>query len=277
MMTRMNNPGNLNGTVPLFFGVSPKRLYGCHHIPQGMNTRTCGVVLCPPLGQEYIQSHRVIYQFAVRLSRVGFHVLRFDYFGCGDSEGDCEQGEFSQWIEDIHAAIGELNNRSGLKSVCLIGLRIGATLSLEAADNFHNICGMVLWEPILDGRVYLMELDKRQRQQQFFLNKIHGKRRLPLARSETDVEVLGFPLTPGLRRDLEKVKMDLSKLPYHSKSLIVSNSKNSKFVRELRTYTQDNPRIDFQIMDDRMAWEDARIIPIKTVGYLVDWMEKAFS
>ncbi len=81
--------------------------------------RTCAVVLCYPIGQEYIRSHRAIYQLAVRLSQAGFHVLRFDYFGCGDSEGDFEEGSLAQWTSDIHSAIAEIQERSGLTSICL--------------------------------------------------------------------------------------------------------------------------------------------------------------
>jgi len=42
---------------------------------------------------------------AIHLANVGFHVLRFDYYGCGDSSGDSEQGEIRQWLIDILTAL----------------------------------------------------------------------------------------------------------------------------------------------------------------------------
>ena len=47
--------------------------------------RQSAIVLCQPLGHGYLRAHRAFRNLAVSLASQGFHVLRFDYYGCGDS------------------------------------------------------------------------------------------------------------------------------------------------------------------------------------------------
>src|SRR5262245_51695397 len=109
--------------APFYFGSPSHALFGCYHVPQARPRRECGVVLCHSLGDEYIRFHRAYRQLAVRLSQVGFPVLRFDFYGCGDSSGASEEMEVQRWLADIVAAVAEIRHRSGVAKVCLVGLR----------------------------------------------------------------------------------------------------------------------------------------------------------
>ena len=73
--------------TPIQFGPADRRLFGLLQPAQGNATRT-GVVLCNPMGQEAVRVHRMYRVLADRLNRAGLHVLRFDWFGSGDSAGD---------------------------------------------------------------------------------------------------------------------------------------------------------------------------------------------
>src|SRR5215217_413896 len=86
---------------PLYFGSSQKPLYGVYHPPKsqpGRPVRTTGVVLCYPLGQEYMRAHRAFRQLATLLTKSGFPVLRFDYYGTGDSGGDGDAGDVDKVV-----------------------------------------------------------------------------------------------------------------------------------------------------------------------------------
>jgi uncharacterized protein len=267
----MDNAAVQNEIVPFYFGISPKRLYGCHHLPQTLNTRTSAVVLCYPIGQEYIRSHRAIYQLAVRLSQAGFHVLRFDYFGCGDSEGDFEDGSLAQWTNDIHSAIAEIQERSALASISLIGLRIGATLALQAAAGCRHVKSIVLWEPIFDGRLHLKELAKTQEN---FLRQAMGSKEWKPGRSGLPDEILGFPFTSQLQQDLERIEPGRLELSSNIRLLTLSNSDQSDCYNGSLLFAQSHPHADFHIIADHMVWEEElykRLIPYNTLQYLVKW------
>ena len=107
---------------PHFFGSPDRRLFGVYHVPEG-RFRSHGVVLCPPGPQRYMRSHMALRQVAITLSRRGFHVLRFDYYGTGDSSGGMRDGSLSLWAENVRAAAQHLRGLAPVQRVVLLGLR----------------------------------------------------------------------------------------------------------------------------------------------------------
>ena len=187
--------------LPFYFGAD-RDLFGCYHEPRAGHIRNCAVVICQPMGHEYINCHRALRQLASLLSDSGFPVLRFDYYGCGDSSGEAEEGRISRWLEDISNAIAEIRLRAGVTAVCLVGLRLGATLSLVAATERGDIDTVVLWDPIATGEAYLEAL--------FGLQKEALSSRLqPLGgrKSEAHMEVIGFPLPTALCTELATLNL----------------------------------------------------------------------
>ena len=137
-----------------YFGNSAEPLFGVHHEAQGTKRQDECVVLCPPIGTEYLRSYRAFRQLAAMLAREGYDVLRFDYFGTGDSAGDCVQGSIARWKTDVTMAMEELRDLSGVSNVSLVGLRLGATLASLVAQE-EQLSKLVLWEPVIDGEEYL--------------------------------------------------------------------------------------------------------------------------
>jgi len=145
--------------TPMFFGYGMRRLFGVYTPPHRPGARSRAVVLCHPWGQEYLRAHRSMKQLATMLSHAGCHVLRFDYFGTGDSAGDMVDADLAGWVDDIHAAVQEIQDTAGAARVTVVGLRLGATLAaIAAARQPDDIEGMVLWDPVVAGSSYLREL-----------------------------------------------------------------------------------------------------------------------
>lgn len=188
--------------VPLYFGPADKLLFGCYHEPRTGPSRNCAVVICQPIGHEYVYCHRALRQLAARLSDSGFPVLRFDYYGCGDSSGDAEEGSISQWLQNISAAVSEIRLKANVGQICLIGIRLGAALSLITAAGGGDIDTLVLWDPVVRGTVYLQGLYSLQREALRCRPK-------PVRACKSDVgtEIIGFPLPIPLRAELENLNL----------------------------------------------------------------------
>ena len=117
------------------------------------------VVVCPPIGQEYIRTHWGLRLLANQLSRAGVHVLRFDYHGIGDSDNTIEQVDsLDIWRRNVDQAIEHLKQTSSAETVMLLGQRFGGTLAAQIANDRADVNSVVLWEPIIDGSVYLESL-----------------------------------------------------------------------------------------------------------------------
>jgi alpha-beta hydrolase superfamily lysophospholipase len=189
--------------IPLHFGSAPERLFGVYHPPTASAFRHTGVVICAPFGHEYIRAHRSLRQLAVRLADGGYHVLRFDYYGCGDSDGTGDEVSLDRWLADIDAAANELRDTARLDRLCLVGLRLGATLAAAVSRRRSDIEATVLWDPVVHGGAYLQSLRRLQRR---WLRGRPGSHLFALLPQPS--ELLGFPVPPSLRRPLEALALD---------------------------------------------------------------------
>jgi exosortase A-associated hydrolase 2 len=190
---------------PFFFGSSEQPLFGAYHPPTDARGKNRGVVICNPFGDEAIKAHRALRQLALMIAEARMHVLRFDYFGSGDSSGPGEEGRVERWREDIALAADELKDVSGVAKVSLTGLRLGASLALRSASGRRDVDRVVLWDPVVDGRRYLSDL-KRHHDAYLAQEFLPSGPRLEDAGFGPD-ELMGFPLPPALREGIASVAL----------------------------------------------------------------------
>jgi uncharacterized protein len=144
--------------IPQFFpNREGKRLFGVTHAAGG-GRRKLALVYCAPLFEEKLWGHRVAVNFARFMAARGVAVLRFDYFGDGESEGLFEQASVSSRMRDIEDAAALLRDRTAAERVFAVGLCYGATLALSVALSSSQLDGVVAWAPVMDGEKYLGDL-----------------------------------------------------------------------------------------------------------------------
>lgn len=151
---------------PFFFDNNNHRLFGILHQPDytlaNLTPSVCshkntGLVFCAPFAEEKLWSHRVFANFAKTLASKDFSVLRFDYMGHGDSEGNFEDSTIETRISDIIKSVNVLREKSNVTKVGLLGLRLGATLAAIVVEKIKDIDFLVLWEPIVKVEEYLQQ------------------------------------------------------------------------------------------------------------------------
>jgi pimeloyl-ACP methyl ester carboxylesterase len=258
--------------TPFFFGAAERPLFGCYHEPQPQRRKSCGVVVCYPLGHEYINSHRALRQLAVRLARAGCPVLRFDYSGCGDSGADYEQAGISQWLADISLAIDEVRTRSSHGRVCLVGLRLGGALSMTIGAERGDVDGLVLWDPVVDGKAYVTEL-----------TTLHQQRTRPLRRrakwaagSNGPVEILGFPLAHSTVADLERINLlPIQRMPAKHILLVATGEDGS--TKALAAYlARTCVHTEYRHLPGHGVWtsesEGALRVPNEVLQSIISWI-----
>jgi uncharacterized protein len=198
--------------IPIRFGAANRQLFGLYQPASNSKSRGECIVLCNPFGQEAIRSHRLFKVLADRLCRDGFHVLRFDYFGTGDSAGNDDEVSLWGFVDDLLTADQELAQLSACARRSWVGLRLGATVAaLGSAKSRTPPNRLILWEPVVNGINYLGEL---QHAHTLALEDAYGLRCMAdlalgdqFAR-EVGKEALGFPLTDLFRGELNGVSHD---------------------------------------------------------------------
>lgn len=140
---------------PFFFSCNNYELFGVLHEPTHGPADT-GFVFCHSFAEEKLWAHRVFVDFARKLSDLGYAVLRFDFMGHGDSDGQFEDSDIESQLRDVKAAITTLKKEcASVEKVNLLGLRFGATLAALVVEEVPDINLLVLWDPIVDGSKFM--------------------------------------------------------------------------------------------------------------------------
>jgi len=144
-----------------YFENEGKRLFAVLNSPD-KNSLNKGIIFCHPYGEEKQLSHRVFVRFARELCNNGFYVLRFDFYGYGDSGGNFEDTNLETQVTNAINAIDLVEGQLGIRKVCLLGLRWGGTVAALTAERDARVENLILWAPITNGKEYIEELIKKQ-------------------------------------------------------------------------------------------------------------------
>lgn len=253
---------------PFYFSSSGGELFGCYHRERASGVGADRVVVvCYPLGEQFVRAHRTLRGLATRLASSGLPVLRFDYFGCGDSQGDLEQANLDIWLENIVSATAEARRLSGRRRICLLGIQMGATLAaLSGAD----VESLVLWDPVMTGSSYLERLASIQEGLEAEIVRSSAPERLDGA-----VELVGYCYSMPMRRDLERIDLSrLSRKPA-SRCLLVETGE-AKVLEPLRSLLSNlGVAVDHCHSPDvpiPQAGPYLAAVPARTIHAVVSWL-----
>jgi pimeloyl-ACP methyl ester carboxylesterase len=249
--------------IPFYFGTGSRRLFGIHSVARAAAALRPGraALLCHPWGPEYQYSYRSMKHLADGLSEAGIHVLRFDYIGTGDSDGDSSDFGLSEATRDIEAAIEELKDAAAVTRVSLVGLRLGALLAARvASSSSSHVERVVLWDPVVSGEHYLQELIEHQ--------------------DHAPCVIEGFPVTETLAAEIQAAHLAQALQGFSGRALVVTSVPG--------TLEQDVPALaraqkpsSFSIehIEGTPVWHPERglgvgAIPVALVTRVIEWLSQ---
>ena len=139
-----------------FLNKNGKKLFGIIHIPENRDPRhnKIGINLLNPGIKYRVAPNRLNVKLARKLCELGYHVLRFDPEGIGDSEGELPAGilvadiwekiQTGLFVPDTIAANDFLSNTYGIERLILIGNCGGAITALLASEEDRRVDSLAL-------------------------------------------------------------------------------------------------------------------------------------
>jgi pimeloyl-ACP methyl ester carboxylesterase len=236
---------------PVFFGTGSHRLFGVYHTPLQLEPFSQSIILCPSFGQEYIRSYYIIRQLAEQLAKAGHHVLRFDWYGSGDSYGEPENANIDIWVRDIQYAIEELLSTSGAEKVSLVGLRMGAGVALTAAKTIQSIETIILWDPVVSGKDWLTETKG--------LHTALVNRFAIVQQVSSAFEILGFSFPPQLQKEFERIDFTGEPLPLSSKIHLIISDTCQGYKQLVQTFKLVKSCQSTEVISTQNFWNDFRL------------------
>jgi pimeloyl-ACP methyl ester carboxylesterase len=261
---------------PFFFGAGGG-VFGILDQPEREKKKDCGVVICGSLGQEYIRSHRAIRELAKRMAREGYPVLRFDYRGCGDSLGECDEARLGDWREDIVAAILRMQSRYRPRELCVIGFRLGASLAMELDPDRLGFDRLCLWEPVVRGSRLLEELRAlhRRHEAEWQPSRNSSSRRPEADDPSGTLEAMGFEFSKEMQQDIAAIDLVRLEGKLPGDVLLIENAESedgSQLRERLRAVAPGFERI---YAEEALVWLSEpfqSVVPQATIAAIFDWL-----
>jgi len=131
-------------------------LYGMLHEPEPASARGVCVLLLSPGIKGRVGPHRLYLKLAARLVPLGFHVLRFDYHGLGDSAGEFDERQLvdmynsihgGRYVDDTRTAMDWMSATHGIRRFIgsgLCGGSISALLTAASDPRIESLLGIGL-------------------------------------------------------------------------------------------------------------------------------------
>lgn len=261
---------------PGFLGSPEAQRLTIYHPPRA-EVRDRAVLLCYPAGHEYVRGHACFRRLADRLARSGVPVLRFDLSGTGDSSGELDAFGLDDWITDVAHAVAHLRDRTGIATIDVVGLRIGATIAAMATSRGVMVDRLVLWQPIISGRGFVSEMEHLHRECLTSFGLVAPSCPVP---PDQPMEVLGFEYGRPMLRDLERLDMMSAPPPRARAVLLVDNTDDRDQEPLARHLEQQGVRISYAHRPDSAIWlaePYQQIIPTETIGAIMAWLSEDAS
>ncbi|KJK39476.1 osmotically inducible protein OsmC [Lentzea aerocolonigenes] len=122
----------------VFTGKDGQSLAGRLELPAGDVVATAVFAHCFTCGKDSVAASRICRELASR----GVAVLRFDFTGLGQSDGDFANTTFTSNVDDLVCAANHLRDTTGAPSV-LIGHSLGGAAVLAAAHRVPEVRAVV--------------------------------------------------------------------------------------------------------------------------------------
>lgn len=196
--------------IPFYIEMGRDVLLAWAHLPE--HPVDHAVIICPPVGHEFINSYRGLRHFADGFARKGITTFRIEYQGVGDSSGlDTDPNRIQKWMDSIEHAVSFIKKNCGIKRVSLFGLRMGGALAAMISQKL-DLEVLACWVPIVEGRRYLREILALQKTGENADQDVDS----------TSLEGGGFLITRETMNDL--MEISLPKVDVRAKHLLLFSS-----------------------------------------------------
>ncbi len=252
--------------IPFWLNADTAPIFCWLHLPKDRTISTMGMVVCNPLGYEYSHSHRTVRHLCDAVAASGQACIRFDYHGTGDSFSDLfEDNRIATFLENIHQVIQALKTKTGVTQICLLGIRLGATLAAEYCKN-NEVEQLILWSPCVKGRAYVREMKA--------LEKLASHSDSVNAKEKDFIDSGGFIVTNKTADVLSQINLLKQQYLVNNGILLIERNDIHPSEKLIQSLTTTNIPFQQYSMDgylDMMAEPQETVIPDKTINKIISW------
>jgi uncharacterized protein len=209
-----------------------EKIFGILHRPLHV-LHAPAIVICPGFAGNKCGKFRMFVTLGKELAKVGFAVLRFDYRGAGDSEGEFHDITLEGKISDTLKCVNFLAQHPQIdpNRLGLLGRSLGGAIAVLAARRYQTIKSLVLWAPVFRSDPWRELWESLKTNQKLDQGKQDILRNLPA--NVPNLEFLSQFFKLDLHLELEGLK-HIPLLHVHGKQDLVVKIEHAKDFEEAR-------------------------------------------
>jgi pimeloyl-ACP methyl ester carboxylesterase len=221
---------NMSEVKPIAFAnANGKMLFGTLHVPAAHDPRVPAVLLLSPGVKMRVGPGRLYVPLTDALVARGHMVLRFDFYGLGDSEGELQETmladvynniEVGRYVDDTLCALQWLREKCAAKRFILGGLCGGAITAILAAQRDASVEGLLsigmtvtLASNAATPGKFLTNTEIEGRRRAYFQKLLQPKSWLRLLTFRSDYDVIWQSLKRMFVKEKPRAVADLSTAP----------------------------------------------------------------
>lgn len=240
-----------------------------YHPANSSRAKDRAVIICYPVGQEYIRFHKGIVNLAIELSLAGYEVFRFDYLGTGDSGGDLETiQDIEVWQTNLRMLINEAKTGTYVTKITLIAIRLGAMISNKSWRD-DMVDSIVFWNPVFNGERFIQELIED--------NNEYYRGSFAVMGEALHFESLGFSFAMNLVSSIKEYSLDDAssglKVLWLDDSDRNFETLNKKAIEKSAMKFVDSVVTNTRFWKKKDSEEGKALVPFQEIQLIVKWME----
>ncbi len=185
-----------------------EKIFGVLHRPL-VQHKVPGVLLCHGFAGNKIGRYRIYVLIAQKLAQAGIASLRFDFRGCGESEGDFSDITVESEVSDALKGLEFLRDHPSIdsSSIGILGNSFGGAIAVQTAFQDNNIRSLALLAALFDS------VQWRQKWEAFMGRAVDDQAKKEMSRIlDGNAPGPGF-YSSFFRLNLEKEMQGLSNIP----------------------------------------------------------------
>jgi pimeloyl-ACP methyl ester carboxylesterase len=149
--TNGRRPATASDETPLFFPAGPEQIFGVVTEPTGAARGTAALIVMGGGFHTSAHVNRLAVVMARRLAGEGYHAMRIDYHGLGESSGSLGGYRLDEPFADEMLGAVEWFRGRGVDRFVLIGSCIGGRAALETASQVEGVEAVIMiTTPLID-------------------------------------------------------------------------------------------------------------------------------
>jgi len=245
--------------------------YNLHYSTASKNN-TKAIILIGPIGPEYMHCHRSIKCLANNLAEKGFHTLRFDPIGMGNSTADLKSElTHEKWPTSLSILKSFLIDELNIDDVIFIALRSGS-LILSKYMETTIVNYPVFWFPYINGKRFVRDI-------LIIDNLLKLEENYTTDKGQPVIHGGGYPFTLSSQEYFKHINILESTFNNGIESLLIEDSEtppNSKFIDKLTTHFNTTKELSSGL-SEMIQQAGFSVIPEKSFDIIYNWLNATFQ